>query len=487
LAALNKQIKIIGSAAAGLLILIFLAAPVSAAMSARDVFAFFKGGTRVTDNTVLVRWGARGDTRIDICRDGVFVRPQQTAPLSFRIFRLAKAPMIRSLWHKKSRSFSAAQASAYHDYLVEKAEKALDSLTIAMGSATDRTLYSPKDKDEAIPRDRLFGVELETGKVRQIGPDGAWPETSAQGQEKMRPVQGQVMAVKPGYRLVLSLPSARGIGPGSLARVFTRQSANGMAAVAGIWKVETLSHRQDIEALPVHVSCAPQAFGWVGISAPGDFSAFKKKAEDFASSGRRHEAKKEYRKAAKSYTKAAHLGHTPAMVRLGDMILMGRILPKDHKQAVSWYRKAARQDSPAGTACLARMAAKGLGMAKDLDMAVFLYHRAAGRDSPEAQYDLGVIYYHGMGVKRDDAKAIHWFEKAADHRIKEAWFALGVIHETGRGAPVNLSRAKACYKKAAEQGDKRAPKKLADLEKGAPDPGQGKKEQAPGPGVSESE
>ena len=48
-------------------------------------------------------------------------------------------------------------------------------------------------------------------------------------------------------------------------------------------------------------------------------------------------------KALELYLRASGLGSTDAEVRLGDMCMEGRGVPKDEDKAIRWYRKSAEQ------------------------------------------------------------------------------------------------------------------------------------------------
>ncbi len=246
--------------------------------------------------------------------------------------------------------------------------------------------------------------------------------------------------------------STKGIGIGSLVRVFTGMSSNGLAAMAGFWEVEKIMGPH-LVAVPLDMRVMPEAFG-SAIVYPLEYSELLTRvAPGYAKSGDRHYADKKYDKAAKAYTLAAKMGHANSMVRLGMMYDWGLHFPIDNERAVFWYAKAAILNHPSGIYHLGLMMSKGEGIKKDLPRARNLFAKSAAMDDPYSQFNLGVCYYEGLGGKKDHAKALQWFEKAAAHKIKEAFFAMGIMYEKGQGVDQDRIKAVSYYKRAADMGD----------------------------------
>lgn len=80
--------------------------------------------------------------------------------------------------------------------------------------------------------------------------------------------------------------------------------------------------------------------------------------------------------AARSYRRAALLGHARAQDTLGTMLLAGRGVTKDEGAAIRWFREAAE------------------------------------RGEPHAQFRLGALYINGQGVERDLRTGYQWLSLA---------------------------------------------------------------------------
>ena len=99
------------------------------------------------------------------------------------------------------------------------------------------------------------------------------------------------------------------------------------------------------------------------------------------------------------FRRAAELGHAPAMLELGKMLLAGHDVPQDYTQALSWFRKAAEAGNPSAMVFVGVMTAKGIGTAKDEAQAAAWYRRGANAGYPAAMVGFVVLYAYGQGVE----------------------------------------------------------------------------------------
>lgn len=138
--------------------------------------------------------------------------------------------------------------------------------------------------------------------------------------------------------------------------------------------------------------------------------------------------KRDYGRALAFYRKAATLGDTAAMYKLGMSLMSGSLGgPKSPKDALTWLRRAAEQ---------------------------------ADEENPHALHELGLVYErakeNGLAVP-DDRYAKELFTQAAQLGYTQSQYKLGHCYEFGTlGCPVDPKRSIAWYSKAAQKGDAEA-------------------------------
>ena len=137
--------------------------------------------------------------------------------------------------------------------------------------------------------------------------------------------------------------------------------------------------------------------------------------------------KKELPRAAAFYRKAASLGDTPAMYKLGMILLNGALGEQQNaREAISWLKRAAEQ---------------------------------ADEDNPHALHELALLYEQQSGtlVPYDPAYARNLLTQAAQLGYTPSQYKMGQCHEYGSLTfPVDPRRSIAWYTKAAEKGDSEA-------------------------------
>lgn len=150
--------------------------------------------------------------------------------------------------------------------------------------------------------------------------------------------------------------------------------------------------------------------------------------------------KKDYQRAVLFYRKAAALGDTAAMYKLG-MILLGGLLsqPRNIRESVIWLRRAASQadeDNPHALHELALLHERPNSgvLPHDPNLARELYVRAAQLGYAPAQFKLGSCHEFGhLGCGIDPRKSIAWYTRAAEKGDSEAELALSGWYLTGSG------------------------------------------------------
>ncbi|GJJ12486.1 hypothetical protein Clacol_006728 [Clathrus columnatus] len=210
------------------------------------------------------------------------------------------------------------------------------------------------------------------------------------------------------------------------------------------------------------------------------------------------------------YRKAASLGDTAAMYKLGMILLNGSLgQQKNPREAIGWLKRAAEQADEENPHALHELAL--LHEKKDNTIVVHdemyakeLFNRAAQFGYTPSQYKLGVCYEYGTvgcsvdprrsiawytkaaekgdpeaelalsgwyltgseGVlKQSDSEAYLWARRAANKGLSKAEYAVGYYAEVGIGVKQDVDLAKRWYMRAAVQGNKRAMNRLTELKR----------------------
>ena len=130
-------------------------------------------------------------------------------------------------------------------------------------------------------------------------------------------------------------------------------------------------------------------------------------------------------KAMQWYRRAATMGDTPAMYKMGMILLKGLLgQPRNPREALSWLKRAAER---------------------------------ADKDNPHAVHELGLLYESAApndSIVRDETYAFELFQQAADLGYKFAQFRLGSAYEYGKlGCVFDARQSIAWYSRAAAQGE----------------------------------
>ncbi|KAK9762036.1 hypothetical protein K7432_012600 [Basidiobolus ranarum] len=220
--------------------------------------------------------------------------------------------------------------------------------------------------------------------------------------------------------------------------------------------------------------------------------------------------KRDYSRGVQFFRKAAILGDTAAMYKLGMILLKGLLNQNPNpREAITWLKRAAANADMENPHALHELGlcyekdgipsiipdesyarelytqAAQLGYAPaqfklgcsyeygtitcpvDPRRSIAWYTRAAEQGDPEAELALSGWYLTGADgiLKQSDTEAYLWARKAADKSQAKAEYAIGYYSEVGIGVRQDLEEAKKWYMCAAAQGNKRAMQRLSELKK----------------------
>ncbi|KAL1876415.1 hypothetical protein VTK73DRAFT_9354 [Phialemonium thermophilum] len=221
--------------------------------------------------------------------------------------------------------------------------------------------------------------------------------------------------------------------------------------------------------------------------------------------------RKDPMKAIQWYKRAATLGDTPAMYKMGMILLKGLLgQQKNPREAVGWLKRAAERADAENPHALHELgllyesAQPNDAILRDEAYAFQLFKKAADLGYKFSQFRLGCAYEYGLmgcpidprlsimwysraatqeehqselalsgwyltgseGVlQQSDTEAYLWARKAAMAGLAKAEYAMGYFTEVGIGVPANLEDAKRWYWRAAAQDFPKARERLEDLKR----------------------
>ncbi|XDG07386.1 hypothetical protein ABKA04_007001 [Annulohypoxylon sp. FPYF3050] len=216
-------------------------------------------------------------------------------------------------------------------------------------------------------------------------------------------------------------------------------------------------------------------------------------------------------KAIQWYKRAATLGDTPAMYKVGMIMLKGLLgQPKNPREAVGWLKRAAERADTENPHALHELgllyesAQPNDAILRDEAYALQLFEQAAQLGYKFSQFRMGCAYEYGLmgcpvdprlsimwysraatqeehqselalsgwyltgseGVlQQSDTEAYLWARKAAQAGLAKAEYAMGYFTEVGIGVPANMEDAKRWYWRAASQDFPKARERLEDLKR----------------------
>jgi TPR repeat protein len=153
--------------------------------------------------------------------------------------------------------------------------------------------------------------------------------------------------------------------------------------------------------------------------------------------------RKELNRAILFFRKAASLGDTTAMYRLGMVLLEGKLgQPANVREGIHWLRKAAAQADETNPHALHELgtlhenppAAAAQFVEMNHEWAREFYTQAAQLGYAPSQLKLGTCYEYGnLTCQVDPRRSIAWYTKAAEKGNAEAELALSGWYLTGSG------------------------------------------------------
>lgn len=166
-------------------------------------------------------------------------------------------------------------------------------------------------------------------------------------------------------------------------------------------------------------------------------------------------------RAAAFYRKAASLGDTAAMYKLGMILLLGSLgEQKNPREAINWLKRAAEQADEENPHALHELAMlhempNSQFVVHDPGYAKQLYTQAAHLGYTQSQFKLGQCYEYGaLTCPVDPRRSIAWYTKAAEKGYSEAELALSGWYLTGSEGVLKQSDSEAYLwaRKAANKG-----------------------------------
>jgi TPR repeat protein len=172
--------------------------------------------------------------------------------------------------------------------------------------------------------------------------------------------------------------------------------------------------------------------------------------------------RKDPMKAIQWYKRAATLGDTPAMYKMGMILLKGLLgQPKNPREAVGWLKRAAERSDAENPHALHELgllyesAQPNDAILRDEQYAFSLFKQAAELGYKFSQFRLGCVFEYGlMGCPVDPRLSIMWYSKAATQEEHQSELALSGWYLTGSDGVLQQSDTEAYLwaRKAAMAG-----------------------------------
>ncbi|KAJ3077133.1 hypothetical protein HK102_005284, partial [Quaeritorhiza haematococci] len=174
--------------------------------------------------------------------------------------------------------------------------------------------------------------------------------------------------------------------------------------------------------------------------------------------------KRDSQRAVQFYRKAAALGDTAAMYKLG-MILLNGLLGqgRNGREGVNWLKRAAQQADEGTPHALHELGLLYEGKGVETNGSILpdpayshdLFLRAAQLGYAPSQYKLGLCYEYGLlSLPIDPRRSIAWYTRAAEQGDPESELALSGWYLTGADGVLRQSDTEAYLwaRKAADKG-----------------------------------
>lgn len=154
------------------------------------------------------------------------------------------------------------------------------------------------------------------------------------------------------------------------------------------------------------------------------------------------------------YKKAADLGSSKAMYRVGNRYINGDGVSVDNAAGIAMYELGALLRHGNCLTALGRAYINGEIIEKNIAKGLEYIHKAMEQNNPWSFNMYGWCYDTGTGVEKNQALAREYFLKAAILGESQAMWNLGYMYEYGEGGPVDLEKAFKYYLMSAENNHK---------------------------------
>lgn len=149
---------------------------------------------------------------------------------------------------------------------------------------------------------------------------------------------------------------------------------------------------------------------------------------------------------------AAEARYAQAQYSLGGRYRRGIDVPKDYDLAFEWFSKATEQGHADAQFYLGAMYRKGRAVEQDLKKADELTEAAAFRGCAEAQHEMGKKFELGINVKKNLEVAFKWYMDSARNGYFMSVYRIGEMYRDGKGTEHSSSKAIEWFTKSAEMG-----------------------------------
>lgn len=151
---------------------------------------------------------------------------------------------------------------------------------------------------------------------------------------------------------------------------------------------------------------------------------------------------------------AADKGHAQSQVSLAYNYENGIGSPVNYQLAFHYYQLAATQNNGRALCSLGVLYQEGLGVQANPIMAAQCYQKSAMQDNTIGMYNYAVLLQEGIGVEKNVAEAARFYQMAGDRGSSDAQSNYAILLTSGApGLPKDLIKAKKYAKMAAEQGN----------------------------------
>ncbi len=184
--------------------------------------------------------------------------------------------------------------------------------------------------------------------------------------------------------------------------------------------------------------------------------------------GNIHADRKDYEKTYHWYLEAALAGDADGLQNIGYLYFHGKFVDQDYRKAYDYFLKA--YEKGVSTACLflGHYAEEGILEEPDYEKAIRYYREGMGKGVSACCIMLGAMYAIGKGVERNLWRSMAYYRAARKRGNIHAYYGLGWCFENWMDRkPVHVERAVAFYREGAAKGNAQCIKALERLKKTA--------------------